>query len=233
MKDVFGNTNVYNIYKPENTSVGWWYGEKTSNNSSINAIGGLSSGIRGIDNHTNNESTTVSQLSQSISAPAYTTNFADNVTNLESVTNTKNLRRAKRSSKNVAEVAAVEEIKQIAQTVEPVIERAELVQNDTVAIEPVESLVQVADEIIESVPATDNIEKVVAEETQVLPQVNAQISEPVVHSQSQLESQRSLYYDSELKAFDMRSVYVAIAVLIVALSALGGIFITRAKKMKK
>ena len=100
----------------------------------------------------------------------------------------------------VADVVVTDEITQIAQTVETAIESTALPQNSDVAIEPVESLVQVADEIIESVPATDNIEKVVAEETQVLPQVEALVSEPVVQSQlAQLESHQSIYDESELK----------------------------------
>ncbi|MCR5766738.1 MAG: hypothetical protein K6G09_12285, partial [Treponema sp.] len=211
----------------------------TSLNSSINHVSDFTSVI-GTTRDTNTDSTSSSQLSQSFSTFAPISNFADTVTNFVPATNKKSLRRAKRSSKNVAEVAAVEEIKQIAQTVEPVIERAELVQNDTVTIEPaesitpVESFVQPVNKIIDSLPAADNKEKLADEEALELPQVNAQISEPVVQSQlAQVESQKSNYDDAELKLFDRRSLYAAIAVLLVALSALGGIFITRAKKMKK
>lgn len=239
LQDELGNANVYNLmcnatHGGKTRDNGWWK-STASNNASINTIGGFTSTIRGVAKHTNTDSTSSSQLSQSFSAFAPISNLADTVTKF----------------------APVKEIKQIAKPVEPVIERSELAQKQeniieaiksvelVESIEPaesiaplesitsVESVAQPVNKIIDSLPVTDNIEKLAGEEALELPQVNAQISEPVVQSQSQLESQRSLYDDSELKAFDMRSVYAAIAVLIVALSALGGIFITRAKKMKK
>ena len=89
--------------------------------------------------------------------------------------------------------------------------------------ESIESVAQSVNEIIDSRPAVENIEEI-AEEDQTLPQVNVNLSEAVAQTQ---------FDAAEIKLFDMRSVYAAIAVLVVALSALGGIFITRAKKMKK
>ena len=221
-------------------------------NISSNIIGGLPSGITTISSERNtSDSIAETSVSQSITAPAYTTSFASPVTDLTPVTNTSTLRRSRKSSKKtaktvtalaentssvvrktpsaptlpeVAEVAVVaeEEITQIAQSVETAIESAALPQNSEASIEPVESVVQVVEELMDSVSAVDNIEKIAAEETTALSYANAQVSEAAVQSDP-----------AEIKLFDIRSLYAAIAVFVAALSALIGIFITRSKKMKK
>ena len=225
-EDNFGNTTTWTLNLVPVTSL---------TNSSTNFVGGFTSGISGISStRDTSEPVAVSQPSQSYIASAFTSSFADTVTDLAPVANTGNLRRARKSSKKSAE-------KTVSAIVETVVESSKSTVNKTVEREPfesvelanpvktvlptesIESVAQSVNEIIDSRPAVENIEEI-AEEDQTLPQVNVNLSEAVAQTQ---------FDAAEIKLFDMRSVYAAIAVLVVALSALGGIFITRAKKMKK
>ena len=217
LKDVFGNTNVYNIYNPDNTSVGWWYGEKTSNgNHSINS---LNIPLTGTTRNTNSYSPIrIGQIPQSYSSSTFTDNLVDTIDDIKSVTKAKKTRKGRKAAQitDLTQKSAVVEksVETLTDTVADLVVEpaADAVKEPAIPTSPVtsdtlvESLVNTVEEVIDSANASDN-EVIVAEA-------------PLGQAQ---------FYENEEVGLDMRSVYVALAVLFVAISALVGFIISRKK----
>ena len=244
LQDEIGNTNVYNIVNPENTTYGWWYGQRASNgNSSIHSLSNPLTGATGITTTTSSSPISIDQVPQGLTSSTFTENFADTIDEIKTVTKSKKARKGRKSAQitelakksdvvealtetvsdvvaetteNVVKDTSIEEtVQAVIESVTAVTETTEFAQNPTAPVPvapstPVETVVNAVEEVIDSVNATDN-------------DVEVAVQKPVVQNQ---------LYEYEDAGFDMRSVYVAIAILLVAISALVGFIISRKQKNK-